>query len=240
MIAPLPLQFWEALRYQAEPFELMKFTLIFDGDLPSAGNKTQPIPASIIRNEFHHQLADLWESHIILRHLASVRTTPGAATFQIERYPLPEADELKPKLAQALDPSLISYCAPIHVPEVGVNFIPLVRQSLYLACSVDVLFLRHEEPYNLMRHGGDLDGRIKTLFDALKMPQPGNEYRGTTPTADPLYVVLQDDALISDLSVRSGRLLGNRTKDKHAVRLTVDITVKVLRVFSGNQGLLGA
>jgi hypothetical protein len=109
-----------------------------------------------------------------------------------------------------------------------------------LACAVDVLFLRHEEPFNLMRQGGDLDGRIKTLFDALKMPDPKNEYIGLDPTADPLCVVLEDDALISDISIKSGRLLGNRTKDKHAVRLTIDVTIKVLRVFEQNQCLVGS
>jgi hypothetical protein len=114
-----------------------------------------------------------------------------------------------------------------------------VRNSLYLACGVDILFLRHEEPYNLMRQGGDLDGRIKTLFDGLKMPDPRSEYKGLNPTADPLYVVLEDDALISDISIKSGRLLGEKAKAKHAVRLTIDITIKVLRVFDQNQCLLG-
>jgi hypothetical protein len=33
VIAPQSLSYWEALRYWAEPFELMKFTLIYDGDL---------------------------------------------------------------------------------------------------------------------------------------------------------------------------------------------------------------
>jgi hypothetical protein len=90
-----------------------------------------------------------------------------------------------------------------------------------------------------MRQGGDLDGRIKTLFDGLKMPDPKNDYVGDEPTADPLYVVLEDDALISDISIRTGRLLGNRTKDRHAVKLTIDVTVKVLRFFEQNQCLVG-
>jgi len=132
----------------------------------------------------------------------------------------------------------IDLCAAIDVPNVG-HYIPLVRHSLCLACALDILFLRHEEPFNLMRQGGDLDGRIKTLFDGLKMPNPKDKYVGLKPAADPLYVVLEDDALISDISIRSGRLLGNRAKDKHAVRLTIDVTIKVLRVFDQNQCLVG-
>jgi|HubBroStandDraft_4_1064222.scaffolds.fasta_scaffold215058_3 hypothetical protein len=90
-----------------------------------------------------------------------------------------------------------------------------------------------------MKQGGDLDNRIKTLFDGLKMPDPADKYVGEVPTADPLCVVLEDDALISDISIKSGRLLGNRAKDKRAVRLTIDITVKVLQVIEQNQLLLG-
>lgn len=240
MNEPLSMGYWEALRCLAEPLKLMKFTLIYDGDLPASANKGKPIAASRIRNEFHHQLADLWDFHIILRELANTARYPQI-TQQIEMtkdYETPawDPDHVEPETA--LEDGQVDLCAPIPVPKVGA-FKPLVRRSLSLACAVDILFLRHEEPYNLMRQGGDLDGRIKTLFDALKMPDPKNEYVGDDPTADPLYVALEDDSLISDISIRSRRLLGNRTKDKHAVRLTIDITVKVLRVFYQNQCLVG-
>ena len=32
--SPLPLSYWEALRQLAEQFQLMKFTLVYDDDLP--------------------------------------------------------------------------------------------------------------------------------------------------------------------------------------------------------------
>jgi hypothetical protein len=71
------------------------------------------------------------------------------------------------------------------------------------------------------------------------MPTESEEKAGGTPTADPLYCVLESDTLISDLSVKTGRLLGERTKKAHAVRLTIDVTVKVLRVRNENQCLIG-
>jgi hypothetical protein len=145
---------------------------------------------------------------------------------------LPDYNEPIPRLLEGQT----DLCEPIEVPN---HFIPIVRHSLYLACAVDIRFLRHEEPFKLLQQGGDIDGRIKTLFDALKMPDPKNEYAGAMPTADPLYVVLQDDALIHDLSIKTGRLLGNRAKDRHAIRLTIDVTIKVLRVFQQNLCLVG-
>jgi hypothetical protein len=220
---------------------LMKFTLIYDGDLPASGNKSKPKAASRIRNELHHQLVDLW-NHVIFRELArTARTIPNpGAGYYMGKEPIWSPSKL-PDWNDPIPPLLegqTGFCEPIPVVNVG-SFIPIIRQSLYLACAVNILFLRHEEPFNLMRQGGDLDGRIKTLFDALKMPDPKNEYIGDPPAADPLYVVLEDDALISDVSIKSGKLLGNRTKDKHAVRLTIDVTIKVLRVFYANQCLIG-
>jgi hypothetical protein len=238
MTQPLTLGYWEALRRFAEPFELMKFTLIYDGDLP-AGDSSRAVYASRIRNELHHQMADLWDSNVIFRALKNTARIPAIVTLAPPPSPdipfrLPdfEGDVLP------LDPRQQDLCAPIEIPKVG-RFVPAIRHSLYLTCAVDILLLRHQEPFTLLKQGGDLDNRIKTLFDGLRMPTPGDVYVGEEPTADPLCVVVEDDALISDISIKTGRLLGNRTKNKHAVRLTIDVTVKVLRVFAQNQILIG-
>jgi hypothetical protein len=216
----------------------MKFTLIYDGDLPSAGNKGKPIAASRIRNEFHNQLADLWDSHVVFRQLArTARTYPLRTFFSSNVYPAPGLPDYKEPIPP-IELGQTDYCAPIEVKNVG-KFIPIVRKSLYLVSALDILFLRHEEPFNLMKNGGDLDGRLKTLFDALRMPDFNHEYVGDDPISDPLYVVLEDDALVSDVSIKTGRLLGEKTKKPHAVRLTIDVTIKVLRVFSANECLTG-
>jgi hypothetical protein len=237
-IAPLPLSYWEALRRLAEPFEIMKFTLIYDGDLPSTGNHPKAPHVSRIRNEFHDQLADLWESHVVLRQLARTARTydkPLSDIAAIARHPeLPAYDEpITPPPSGWID-----LCAPIQVPN-SAAYIPLIRKSLNLACALDILFLRHEDPGSLILQGGDIDGRIKTLFDALRIPTEGEERAGGEPTANPLFCLLQSDSLISDLSVRTGRLLGERTKKPHCVRLTIDVTIKVLRVMNENQCLIG-
>lgn len=90
-----------------------------------------------------------------------------------------------------------------------------------------------------MKQGGDLDGRLKTLFDGLRMPENPEQQAEVHLTADPLYVLLQDDILVSDISIRTGKLLGDRAKKAHWVRLSIDVTVKVLRVFEQNQCLVG-
>jgi hypothetical protein len=165
------LSYWEALRSLAEPFELMKFTLIYDGDLPASANRSKTTHVSRIRDQFHDQLADLWESHIVLRQLArTARTRPNpGAGYLVGREPiwsppvLPEYNDPIPPLM----PGQTDLCAPIQVPN-SAAYLPLIRKSLNLACAVDILFLRHEDPGSLILQGGDIDGRIKTLFDASR------------------------------------------------------------------------
>jgi hypothetical protein len=102
------------------------------------------------------------------------------------------------------------------------------------------LFLRHEEPLHLFEAGGDLDNRIKCFFDGLRMPKTSEEQHSSElPVADPLCVLLEDDRLISDFSIRTGRLLGRSEKRRHAVRIKADIAIKVLRVREENLCLVG-
>jgi hypothetical protein len=207
----LSLDYWESLSHLAKPFELMKFTLIYDDELPAGGNSPKPEYAALIRNKLHVQLVDLWDRDILLRTLArTARTIPNpGAGFWVGRETVWSPSELPdwkgpiPPVA----PGQTDFCAPLAVPSVG-NFIPLVRNSLYLACDLDILFLRHDDDLRILRDHGDLDNRIKTLFDGLKKPTTIEEQGGIHPSADPLYVLLEDDALIHSFSVRTGKLLG--------------------------------
>ena len=242
-LPPLPLSYWTALRKLAEPFELMKFTLIYDGELPASGNSSKAAYAGNIRNALHLQLFDLWRRDIILRTLArTARTIPDPNSgYLVGQNPiwspskLPDWNEPIPRLLDGQT----DFCASIAVPNMG-SFIPLVRNSLYLACDLSILFLRHDDDLRVLQKGGDLDNRIKTLFDGLKMPRHIDEQGGIRPSSDPLYVLLQDDALIHSFSVKTGKLLGtNVEKQENLVRLTIDVTIKVLRVFEQNQCLIG-
>ncbi len=226
----LPWSYWEALRQASEGLNLMKFTLVYDGDLP-AGDGKRAVYASRIRNELHDQMADLWDSHIILRQLARTARVPesGHSMMAVSGMRLSEYTEPIGEVPHGF----VDLCAPIR------NYIPIVRNSLHLACAIDMLFLRHEEPKHLFEAGGDLDNRIKCFFDGLQIPNVQAEANGEEPTAVPLYCLLENDRLISDFSVRTGRLLGRGEKKRHAVRIQADITVKVLRVTPQNQILMG-
>jgi hypothetical protein len=242
MNAPLSIEYWQALRRLVEPFELMKFTLIYDGPLPAGQNKRASYAAQI-RNKLHPQMRDLWDNHVILRqltHEARVNNQwMGDLALEMSGPSLPDYSGTPP----ALKEHEIDLTAPIKARGSGdygqeFNFLPIVRESLYLACQLDILFLRHEAPDNLL-NGGDLDNRIKCFFDALTVPDRDQLRSGEDPHADPLCCLLENDRLISDFSIRTGRLLGKDDKHKYDVRIQAEVTVKVLRVFAQNQCLIG-
>ena len=131
------------------------------------------------------------------------------------------------------------FCAPISVTDVGA-FLPIVRNSLHLACAIDIMFLRQERPIGVFEDAaGDLDNRIKCFFDGLTIPNTEQAKAGENPCAVPLCCLLENDKLISDFSIRTGRLLGMEEPHKYDVRIQAEVTIKVLRVFHANDCLLG-
>jgi hypothetical protein len=70
------------------------------------------------------------------------------------------------------------------------------------------MFLRPEEDRFVMK-SGDLDGRLKTLFDALRIPNNAGETGNVGPQADetPLFCLLEDDRLISEVRLYTDQLL---------------------------------
>jgi len=110
-------------------------------------------------------------------------------------------------------------------------FAPLVSQvhGWNAIAELDILFLRPSEPGALIGHGGDLDNRIKTLLDALRMPNAEEIPNGAQPSQDewPFYCLLQDDALVTALSVTTDRLLA--PKPTSDVELIIRVSVKITR-----------
>lgn len=93
-------------------------------------------------------------------------------------------------------------------PDAGIDSYHLVG-GLQEACSLDILFLRRDQPGALVTHGGDIDNRMKVLLDALRMPDGCHEVCGNTPTADeePFFCLLTDDRLITEIRIVTDRLL---------------------------------
>src|ERR1035437_3593923 len=117
------------------------------------------------------------------------------------------------------------------------QFMPLVTKQHAVFCHLDILFLRSGAPGSVVA-GGDLDNRLKTLFDALRVPHSENELPpNATPSDDekPLRCLLEDDSLITGHSVTTDRLLLPSGMEHH-VRLIIQVQIEPMVRGEGNLG----
>jgi len=119
------------------------------------------------------------------------------------------------------------------------TFVPLVNPRVDLIAELDIVLLRPEPPGSIITQSGDIDNRLKTLFDALRMPHNLAELpQGEAPAPDEprFYVLLEDDNLIQHVAVRTDRLL-EPTVDPLEVVLMIRVATKVTGATMDNLGL---
>jgi hypothetical protein len=127
----------------------------------------------------------------------------------------------------------------IYEDRAGRTYAPLVTQKAALHCAVEVLLLRPGPPGELVQDRGDIDNRLKTLFDALRVPTKSEIKDLSTLVANdenPSFCLLQDDGLITEVRVTTDRLLtSDQQSDSRAV-----LTVKLFasKLTWGNMSLV--
>lgn len=109
------------------------------------------------------------------------------------------------------------------------TFLPIVTRFLEVVCELDILFLRPEEAGAIIKNDGDIDNRLKIIFDALRMPSDASEVPpGDSPRPEELpyfCCLLEDDALITKVTLRADRLLVLNSDPSH-VRLVINVGLK--------------
>ncbi len=139
----------------------------------------------------------------------------------------------EPRLAIRVDSEESSLRPPIY-EKYGFSFCPLVDEGQHNICGLDILLLRPRMAGSLVSNG-DIDNKIKTLIDALRMPQSEEEVKQFKPERGeaPFYCLLKDDSLINRLSVSADVLLdedlpGNFTgnQKKNFVMAIITATIK--------------
>ena len=80
---------------------------------------------------------------------------------------------------------------------------------------------------------GDIDNRLKTLFDALRVPTKATELPTGSPGSDddiPMYCLLEDDGLIARVAVETDLLLqptsAQYASDPNDARLIISVKLK--------------
>lgn len=191
--------------------EEVNFRLTYDGPLKAASQSdTRRLEKHAIRRVFSRQLAQLFmdKLHILEKEMDSL-VLPAAAT-----------------------PSVV-----LSEQRGEFRCMALVREKLNLVCDLDILFLRRDKPGQLISGGGDLDNRIKTLFDALRIPADDNEVRGLRPDGgNSLFCLTENDGLITGFRVTTDRLLEPATseREENNVRLIINVEVKATKLTEEN------
>ena len=189
----------------------MKFRLTYEGQIkPKARASVRDIHT--IRQQMHLQLKRLWEYE-----------------------PL---SNLKAKWLRDRDPT-DQQAIYARITTVGSKkYAPLVAK--HLGAELDIIFLRQQAKGQLIGEGGDIDNRLKTLFDALRMPNKAEVLqlgRAVEPDEDPLHCLLQDDALIHRVNVETDRLLKNGKT--HELLAIIQVTIVLTRVTMETLALAG-
>lgn len=186
---------------------MLEFRLTYRGPLKSRTSATK-LDKHQIRQHLRGQLKALWEQEPLGR---------------FHHYIDPRREHRDGNIA------LLKQVGPY-------TFAPLVTQAAgwNAVCSVDVLFLRPSAPGQLVGHGGDLDNRLKTLFDAMRVPTLSELPGGATPGAEdqPFHCLLEDDALVTQLSVTTDRLLAPSSPND--VELVIHVGVSSTSRTMGN------
>lgn len=117
------------------------------------------------------------------------------------------------------------------------KFTALVISGLHLIAELDILFLRPAPPGDLVSHGGDIDNRIKTLLDALRIPQPNELPSDALVDDPPFFCLLEDDSLVTSFAVRTDRLL-DPNADEQDVHVVIHVKVKGSRATMDNLDII--
>ena len=169
-----------------------------------------PADKQAIRRVLHGQMRLLWEQHPLLDYQGYLTDQPEQEAIGV-------------------------------IQGVGkFRLAPLVTERLNLTAELDITFLRPEAPGALLTQGGDIDNRLKTLFDALRMPRVPNEIPvGDAPRKgeDPLFCLLEDDNLVTSVAVTTDRLL-EAVENPAEVLLVIHVRTRGTKVTYGNIGLL--
>jgi hypothetical protein len=206
---------------------MFEFRLIYQGLLLSSDKEAHHSKHKHdIRRYFHPQLVNLWNT----KHPLKQRVD---SNFLYSSHRGPEA-------------------GVTGLERLATNFrigdrkiLPVVTRDDFLVCGVDILLLRRD--FTSVVNSGDLDNRIKTLIDAMRIPSAAEIVEGPE---NPLCCVMEDDKLISEIRVLADYLFADpeqlvhspkmspvtgeyKIKENHVIAV-VHVTVKATRHAPGN------
>jgi len=115
----------------------------------------------------------------------------------------------------------------------------LISEYLKTVADLNITTLVPHEVGRIVQNGGDIDNRIKTLFDALRVPSVPSEIPASDSfdyTKGGMYCLLEDDKLINRISIRSYQ--DHAPDDTDSVRCLIEVETKITAACWGNLGFV--
>ncbi len=174
-----------------------------------------------------------------LLYFGEILTNPKKRAQHIADIRLQFHEQLKKLLEHSPWDNLAQYMmpnatkSPITTRHVGgVDFNPIITPHLKLIAELDIKIL-HPEIVGVART--DIDNRVKTLMDGMRCPQNEHEVGENTPKdMGPIYTLLDDDHLVTKISVNTSHLLSTEIfKDAHKdlkdpIFMLIDVNVRAV------------
>jgi hypothetical protein len=117
----------------------------------------------------------------------------------------------------------------------GKRFWFLVNGSLSTVVDLSITLLAPNQSGSTIVQGGDIDNRIKTLFDALRIPQNSGE----VPADDNfdysdkgMFCLLEDDRLINSVTIRTFQ--DHAPANDKSCRVLLHVTTRITAALWGN------
>jgi hypothetical protein len=217
----------------------MQLTLRYKDELPASSGSNSRVPEKHeIRKQLHHQLAVFWSQHAVLKPMNA-----DLKSLQVARRFGGKFDVQRPIVG------LKNFWW--RYPLCGINFVPLVTDVQEAHCRLDIRIYRRVDAGGFLFEGGDLDNRLKTFFDALRVPHSRDQLPSEIGCPDvdetavdwpPLFCLLDDDRAITKLSIESLNMLtpvpGDCGHPENYVELEMDVKVIPVTPMSGTLNLL--
>ena len=117
------------------------------------------------------------------------------------------------------------------------HFAAIVCDTLKLVAELHVVLLRPGPPGYVVR-GGDIDNRMKTLFDSLSVPQSNALPHSAKPLdgQEPFWCLLEDDSRITKVTIETHSLF-EEPKTRNEVILLVHVRTRATQSSWDNIGV---
>ena len=185
----------------------MRFSLKYEGELKSSNSsKTHVVDKNRLRWHFSGQLQQLF------------------ARGNFSKFPKVEG-----VVAGADTGGRIVFSWDVHSFN-GIEFVAVLDRSFQVACSLKIQMDRPERPGSLFQRNGentgDLDNRVKTLFDSLRMPHNENEVTrdSKNPSRNFCMCLFEDDSMVTELGILTRPSLEDIPRGH--VKLNIDVEVR--------------